>query len=86
MSLFIFPLLGDPLFETGRAVEMLGPRSLLSYAASKGVWPTSGRDFSVVLGTDTQADGCIVSAAASVVDPAVPEVSGKVRAEMKVTP
>ena len=75
---------GDPLFESGRAVSMLGPRSILSYASSKGQWPTSGRDFCLVLGTRTREDGTIIGAGCAVEDPLVPTVSGKVRGEIKL--
>ena len=73
----------DDQFEEGRIVEAFSDNSGVAYERYKGMWPVSGRDF--CLGTWTMRDEeKIVDLAFSITHPAVPEVSGVVRAEMEV--
>ena len=73
----------DDQFEEGRIVEAFSDNSGVAYERYKGMWPVSGRDF--CFGTWTMRDEeKIVDLAFSITHPAVPEVSGVVRAEMEV--
>lgn len=65
-------------------VEALDSSTTLTYTATKGQWPTSGRDMCVVTRRWSDADGTLWICSTSVEDPKVPTKSDKVRAHLRL--